>query len=82
MIQHELDHLDGILFLDRIKDPKSYGDPFWLSHPLSNGVTLGKKLTLKTHLEKTHLEYVIFGFILFTGIIYLEPHLHLSRNQQ
>ena len=78
MIQHELDHLDGILFLDLIKDPKSYGDPFWLSHALSNGVTLGEKLRDMNHEKLRGHEYVIFGFILLTGIAYFEPSLKIS----
>ena len=69
VIQHELDHLDGILFLDRIKDPKSYGDPYWLSHALGNGPTLERKLRGSRNLNNLDLDLFIFGTILFTGVV-------------
>ena len=58
IIQHEYDHLNGILFLDRIKNPKSYGDPFCLA------IADGKEKSMEKRLAESNKD-LIRGNILF-----------------
>ena len=57
IIQHEYDHLNGILFLDRIKNPKSYGDPLCLA------IADGTEKSMEKHLAESN-KYLIRGYIL------------------
>ena len=80
IIQHEYDHLNGILFLDRIKNPKSYGDPFCLAIADGKEKSMEKRLAESAALNKN----LIRGFILLliaevlAWKCYIEPKSYLS----
>jgi len=68
LLQHELDHLDGILFIDRIKDLNALGDPHYLA--IEQGFPTTRKVMVKGYrsIQMRRMLPFILLLLIFGGL--------------